>query len=569
MILVGSKRIDTKQFEIVKSDVDQTSEELATTKNKSTFNHYGQFIKTQARIIEPNQFETSFSYKIRVQEEDRPENFPTHYITESYFFFPPQINISRKSYPIDSFYRDMKSYINFRIPKLSFREIIGLTKNPNRSPLKKIRRELADGENVQTPEDDDFLRQEARMFGCSFYNFLGRKINKIQQRINNIGDDPSQESVHALTDLIEQSLTKAISIFREWRRTVKPSGFEKSKKLQHEFDLVDEYIVHILKDFLLSNLQKVESLKINRKDRSKIYKTIQLHLRGLRIYCKRHKYDWIDSSSEERDREKYLFRKGWLKRKVWSALYLDARSKPLFRLQQQIGAMLAAGFAGTWWVAAELLFQLDRGMRTQTQSYGYTTFFFATAIILAYILKDRIKDLGKGYLQGGIFGRLPDSNNEIIHPKDYSGQRDIVIGQFTETANYLRPSRVPADILRIVENHTVDEDDQKTVICYQQQIRLKEKPIRDLRRKIRAVYGFYRLNIGKLLGPLDQPIEHGLVPTENLHFTEREFPKTYHIDLVIKARGQSSKLLPPKYKLFRLTISKFGIQRIDSIQIKE
>lgn len=566
---MDSKRIDTGKTKPFQSDVNLTSENLAPIKSKSYVNHYGQFIKTQARVIEPNQFETSFSYKVKVQEEDKADNFPTHYITESYFFFPPQINISRKSYPIESFYRDMKSYINFRIPKLSFREIIGLTKNPNRSPLKKIRRELADAEKFQAPEDDDFLRQEARMFGCSFYNFLGRKINKIQQRIDKISDDPNQDSVQALSALIEQSLTKAISVFREWRRTVKPSGFEKSKQLQCEFDLVDEYIVHILRDFLLSCLEKVESLKINRKDRSKIYKSIQLRLRGLRIYCKRQKYDWVDSNSEKRDREKYLFRKGWLKRKVWSALYLDARSKPLFRLQQQIGAMLAAGFAGTWWVAAELLFQLDRGMRTQTQSYGYTTFFFATAIILAYILKDRIKDLGKGYLQGGIFGRLPDSNNEIIHPKDYSGQRDIAIGHFSETANYLHHSRVPADILRIMENHTVDEDDLKTVICYRQQIRLKEKPIRDLKRKIRAVYGFYRLNIGKLLGPLDQPIELGLVPTENLHFTEREFPKVYHIDLVIKSRGQSSKLLPPKYKLFRLTISKFGIQRIDNIHIKE
>ena len=93
-------------------------------------------VKTELRIIEDLQFEASFSYKIGQKSEDAYIEAGT-YEASSYFYFPPQMRVSSSNYPIENFYRDMKSYINFRIPKLSYREMMGLTNNPQRSPLQK------------------------------------------------------------------------------------------------------------------------------------------------------------------------------------------------------------------------------------------------------------------------------------------------------------------------------------------------------------------------------------------------------------------------------------------------
>lgn len=535
-------------------------------KNKAAYN-LNQLTKAHSRSLEPQQIETSFSYKIHLREEEHTTRYPKVYVTQSYFLFPQQMKITPHSYPVENFYRDIKSYINFRIPKLSFREIIGLSDNPHRSPLKKIRRELSETALSDFRGDkDDFLRQEARMFACSLHNFIERKSSKLDRLIDKtIKNTPPEEKAngHVLFERIEISVSKAVRIFREWQRTAEPESFEKSEILQEEFNLVDEYIVQNYRDFILGVMQKIEPIRLTREDATLIKRLLKKHLRALRIYSKQKGYQWVDSESSKEELEVYLFRKGLLKRKIWSALYLDARSKPLFRLQKQVGSMIAAGFAGAWAVSAEILLQTNASNPGISRSYGFSTFIIATALIMAYIMKDRIKEIGKGYFNSGIFRKLPDSNNKIVYPKDNSGQDDFVVGNFSETVRYHKQEKLEEEICEVLHKAGIDEDESKSVVCYEQRLSIHEKPIRALKRKIRAVYGFYRLNIGNLLGPLDHPLETGLVPTQELASVERTFPKVYHIDLLIKIGVDSSSPSNPAFHVFRITVDKNGIARVE------
>lgn len=537
-------------------------------KEKQSSYSLNQLTKANARLLEPQQIETSFSYKIHLREEEHSVRYPKTYITQSYFFFPQQMKISPHSYPVENFYRDIKSYINFRIPKLSFREIIGLSDNPHRSPLKKLRRELSETSSFNFGDQkEDFLRQEARMFACSLYNFMERKLSKISRLIDStIKNTPPEKNADAeiLNERIHNSITKAVRIFREWHRTTKPQSFEKSKRLQEEFDLVDEYIVQVYKDFLLNTMEKLELVRLVREDRKSLKRLFKTHLRALRVYARSMGYAWVDSESSTQELENYLFRKGSLKRKIWSALYLDARSRPLFRLQKQVGSMIAAGFAGAWAVSAEILLQSNAAGPVASKSYGFSTFIIATALIMAYIMKDRIKEIGKGYFNGGLFRKLPDSSNKIVYPKDNSGQDDVIVGNFSETVRYHKADQLNDELNEICKLAGIDEDESKSVVCYEQRLSIKEKPIRALKRKIRAVYGFYRFNVGNLLGPLDNPFETGLVPTQGLSSVKRQFPKVYHLDLLIRI-GSSDPNSTPSFHAFQLTLDKNGISRVERI----
>ena len=94
-------------------------------------------VKTDIRIVEPMQIEASFEHRLMVK--DGPQViYPKRYKVESYFVFPPQMKVNKNTYPLESFYRDLKSYFNFRIPKLSYKEMMGLSDDSERSPLKKI-----------------------------------------------------------------------------------------------------------------------------------------------------------------------------------------------------------------------------------------------------------------------------------------------------------------------------------------------------------------------------------------------------------------------------------------------
>jgi hypothetical protein len=524
-------------------------------------------MRADLRVIEPQQFEASFSYRIGYNQEPS-DRTPRSYMAESYLFFPPQMKINPSSYPLVSFFRDMKSYINFRIPKLSFKEIIGLTDNPHRSPLKKIRRELTQDQGAAEATEDKqiFIRQEARVFGSAFYNFVMRKTKKIERQREETILATNQFSDQLSQDIFEKSVTKIHTIFREWQRLADSQLHPKPASLQTEFDLVDEYIVFVMRDFLLASLEALKDFRIARRVRTRIQNQLRVYLRALRIYAHRCDYFWPEDQSTEEDLENFQYRRGLLKRKMWSSLYLDPRVKPLFTLQKQAGAMVAAGAAAVWAFMAELAIRTSPGFRNGlSPSIESGTFILISAFALAYILKDRIKELGRGYFKGGLFGRLPDSNNKIVYPKDSSGQKDIAVGTYQEKARYARPQKLPDDIQTIVDAQFPDEEDEvRSIIHYTQRISLREKPIRQLKRKIRAVYSFYRLNIGTLLGPLDRATEPGLVVTQDLHVTQRELPKVYHINLIVKLYGKIPGKTPPIYRWFRIILNKEGIVRIEN-----
>lgn len=532
---------------------------------------FNRLVKVDLRTIEPQQFEASFSYKLGYSQNGIYYH-PNHYQAESYLFFPAQMKVNPASYPVEHFYRDMKSYINFRIPKLSFREMIGLTDNPNRSPLGKIKRELSLYASESKATSIAFIRQEARIFGCAFHNFLERKLRKLERRVSVAQNSETAESSHEalVLNFYHDTINKIYKIFKEWQKLADPSTHPKPPTLQSEVSIVDEYIVHITKDFLLQATDALDRLKLSRKTRFRLQHKCRAALRGLRMYCRRSSYIWIDDRNSAGDLEDYQYRRGLLKRKVWSSLYLDPRVKPLFAIQKQAGAMLAAGAAAIWAFLAEVTIRSSSATRGSfTASIEGSTFIIITAFALAYILKDRIKELGRGYFKWGIFGRLPDSSNKIIYPKDSSGNRDVTVGNYEEKARFSAASRLPEDIAAIADRYfPLDEEESRSIILYQQRFSLKEEPIRNLKRKMRAVYSFYRLNISSLLGPLDQPDSPASIPTQDLHITKINLPKVYHVDLIIKITGKVMNQNYPIYRIFRLVVNKEGILRLENWSAK-
>ena len=81
---------------------------------------FSDLVRVETKATEGLQIEASFSYRLNNKEPSKSD-FPKEYHVETYFFLPPQLNLSSSTYPIEDFYRDMKSFINFRIPKLSYK----------------------------------------------------------------------------------------------------------------------------------------------------------------------------------------------------------------------------------------------------------------------------------------------------------------------------------------------------------------------------------------------------------------------------------------------------------------
>ncbi len=533
-------------------------------------------IKADLRIVEPMQMEASFQYRLMVKGTGQEVIYPKRYQIESYFIFPAQMRISPSSYPIESFYRDLKSYINFRIPKLSFKEIMGYTENIERSPLKKMRDELL-SPTRKNGEKLLFLQQEGRVFACSFHTFINRKIRRFTRQIDRIkrlrsASSAEQDVADRQAEAIfYENFRKIMEVFREWQKLLQLSQGLGPEILQ-QMRAVDEYLVHNLHDYILQVERQFYDVRVPKHAGENWRQQIKVALRCLRIYSKLQKYQWVDDQSGELDLERYFFHRGTLKRQMWSALYLDTRTKQLFKFQQQVGAMLAAGFAGLWAVSADFIIRLNTGQwGLSSSSLGASTFLLITALTMAYIMKDRIKELGRGYLKGGLIGDMPDNSSKILYQSSGSGE-PLHVGYHEEKVSYIDPNKIPEDVQALMKKVPNErwEQEPHTIICYRKRVDLQGKRIRHLKRKIRAIYTFYRLNVSNFLAPLDLPYEELLVPTRQLQATSRLFPKVYHIDLILRLKATvGAKEEDTLYQYWRLVINKAGLKRIDLIPLGE
>ncbi|PIE20353.1 MAG: hypothetical protein CSA66_00565 [Proteobacteria bacterium] len=141
------------------------------------------------------------------------------------------------------------------------------------------------------------------------------------------------------------------------------------------------------------------------------------------------------------------FRRRLLKRITSSVLFLDSEYEPGGELQRDLIAGVAA--------AAAMLFAVLVAIWAQVH-WGALSATFAAVMVVAYIVKDRIKERGKRYLGRRLAGRLPDYVVKVRDP--HSGR---AIGVCREAVTVTEPSHIDADVraLRRADHDTVIGDD--------------------------------------------------------------------------------------------------------------
>ena len=91
--------------------------------------------------------------------------------------------------------------------------------------------------------------------------------------------------------------------------------------------------------------------------------------------------------------------------------------------------MVAAGIAGFWAVLSELVIH---NSNTDFRSLGSSCLIIATALVLAYILKDRIKELGKNQFKRGLLGTVPYNQSSLLYNLGTSFKKPANVGTYAE-----------------------------------------------------------------------------------------------------------------------------------------
>lgn len=474
----------------------------------------------------------------------------THYQISTYIFVPRSLGISEDSYPKNELYRDIKNYIRIKTPQMNLRDLI----DDDLSPLSMVQRIIRQPGWYLDDAQNEQIIHALRLFGAMFKSSLREHLNLVERRIAMAA--PGQ-NIHPLVgNLADEMIVESEKIGARYRVYYAEFNMPYVKK--------EVFLAHLLVDEYISLLIEESATELYKVVSERYEGAHQLHYRQrLNEIVERetaHRttrgYDSILKPDD--DNEVYAFRSSVIKKYVSGVLHLSVDFQREGKGMEQLLLALAAGISMFFATAVAFYFQ---------SVYGTFTFPAFVALVVGYMFKDRIKQLGQTLFAGKLHANLFDRR---IYIKTLDGKYKLAT--LREKITFMKESDISPEVRAARQRDPFADldNDQKgeTVICHTKDIILNA----DLFRKAFAglpktsgLNDIIRYDIYRYLRKMDDPVEENLLLREGKLEVVPSL-KVYHLNIVSQ---YSSKSFGNKkiYKRMRLVLSRLGIKRIEHISL--
>ena len=267
-------------------------------------------------------------------------------------------------------------------------------------------------------------------------------------------------------------------------------------------------------------------------------------------YRKEQEYPSIPVPDE--DNEELIYREGTLKKAMASILFLRKETRRDGVFLENFVFSIAAGIA--------MAFATMLAFLTQKYLMQELSIVVFMAIVLAYMGKDRIKDLLKVYFTAKLRRFIHDYKTRIL------GENGERVGFCRESFSFLNEKDVPAEVTEIrhkaylsdLENGCFGEQ----VILARKQVVVNSAAFNDLIRgyQVDGLVDIMRFNFSRFLRHMDNPVKKIFLPDGNGGITTANAKRVYHVNIIVRygMKGQSDS-----YIRFRIVLSRNGIKRIN------
>lgn len=282
----------------------------------------------------------------------------------------------------------------------------------------------------------------------------------------------------------------------------------------------------------------------------------------------RHEHQLLVLCEEEeapRTLEAYTYRLGLLKKYLGEALFLQTVSDKKDHLYKNYAAAVGAGLAAAFTAVVEH----QRIQYLVGDGSGIRFSFLIALAVLAYIFKDRIKELSRDYFNSRLRERLPDQRFRLLHQSVMpDGQKvENQLGTSTEYFRFVK--EVPTDVeylrgLGQSKNH--DPVRREHIVHVARRFNLQV--ISEKRILFPLLKNVVRLDISPFLNKLDNPTMAVSFYDKNRHARTVVAPKVYHVNVVFRYEtlfGPEGSLVKVDYERLRLVIDKNGIVRLETL----
>ena len=234
----------------------------------------------------------------------------------------------------------------------------------------------------------------------------------------------------------------------------------------------------------------------------------------------------------------YVYRQGVLKKYVERPFYLRAPKKRDGLVAEQAYYSVAAGLAMLFATVVAWAFQ---------RRFGNLTWPLFIALIISYMMKDRIKELMRYYFAHRVGSKYFDNKAAIIF-------KDKRIGSLKEGMDFIPYSKVPERIRSLRDARRKFDGDLRVpdekVILYRKSVSVG-----------RDINDIIRLHFGSFLHKADNPVKNVKMLSDEGAILDIPCTKDYHINVVLQyEQGTESD-----FKHFRISLTRDGIQTIEEI----
>lgn len=452
------------------------------------------------------------------------------FLMNTWVFVPDALYINPKTYSKTEFYRDVRSYVRLMTPVYGLHELVE-PDSPPFTALNEAFGRVVDGGDEAAASD---LEHQLKMLACVVRSALRSRVRALEL----------ERDADRLLSLLGETLSDLEQVQRRLRsRFEGPDGGRLPGSVVRAASVADRYVgAMALHDLGRLSQQlcgrfarragQIEALLGDYFDRETARReALGQHVPGPETGAS-EAGAWLDEVAA-------------LRGEVERDLYLDSRKRNNTFVARQAAFMVAAGLSMVFATLVSFSFQ---------QTYGNFTRPLFVALVVSYMMKDRIKDLLRYWFANRLGSRFYDYRTKL-------DRRGRYIGLGKEGFDYVACGRLPHGVRLLRRALAGGDGDEppETVLLYRRRMVL-------LGRRLRSggCYGFpgvnevLRFGMGSLLRRMDDRRERVAACLGQGRFRMVAAERGYELVVVVQVRHQGRVF----YKRYRVALGRRGLKRI-------
>ncbi len=450
-----------------------------------------------------------------------------------WIFVPNSLDINRFTYTKDAFYNDLTSHVRLITPTYLLKKIA----DQQLPPFIFLQNSITNLVSYSDKASRNNYEYQLKMFLSIVKSSLREEVSHI---VSGKSDNNKDLLIQSYQSDVEKITTRYRSLFP---RLLAPSV---SKELLEYFQFGDEFLSNLIE---FHTFRLIQALKEGYAELYEGRKDALLALVNKEIAYKKEKGYLVVEEGVDRNNQELVYHLGMLKKYAESHLYLDVKKGKDGVWVEQIIFSLAAGLSMIFATVIAFSFQLK---------FGTFTMPVFVALIVSYMLKDRIKELSRYYFAHKFNKRYFDHKIKISTHKSE-------IGWVKESMDFISEQNVPAEILKKRDRSSILEANNRAgserIIRYQTLMQLNRENI-DANSEYPAagVNEIFKLNISHFIQKMDNAEFPLYYPDHVAGYKIVHGEKIYYLNLILQAKNREQWDL----KRYRIVFNRNGIQNIES-----